>query len=112
VNQWFGGKMKFVTHFMLLLGALPLLVYPFVVLANVMSLAGERSGNEPPLLMLVVYSFLLGSLAYPAVYVPCALLAVARVKKNDDNTAFWYVVGPLGYLLLLAGLLAIWSAIS
>ncbi|MDY0168588.1 MAG: hypothetical protein RBS80_18715 [Thermoguttaceae bacterium] len=97
---------------LLFLGALPLLIYPFVLLASVMSLAGHRSGNEPALLVLVIKSFLLGSIAYPLVYLVCLALAVAKAAKNGCTVALWYGLGPLVYLLFLVGLMGIWFAME
>jgi FtsH-binding integral membrane protein len=76
-----------------------------------MSLAGHRSGNEPASLMLVVYSFLLGSLAYPVVYIFCASNALAQAGKHG-KAALWFAASPLGYLLLLVGLMVLWSGIE
>jgi len=104
--------MKLATYLVLFIGALPLLIYPGILLADVMSLAGYRSGNETALLKLVSYSLLLGSLAYPAVYIFCIALATARIKKNENKAALCYGTGPLVYLLLLVGLFAAWQAIS
>ena len=100
--------MKLATCFLLFLGALPLLIYPYVFLGSMMGLMGHRTGDEPALLLLVAYSFLLGSIAYPAVYVICVVLAIVKVKSNESKAALYFGIGPLGYLLLLLGLWALW----
>jgi hypothetical protein len=103
--------MKAITFSLLAVGALPLLAYPAVILANVMSLAGHRSGDESPVLMLVVYTFLLASTAYPVVYVFCFAFAIARVREKK-SAAIGYGLGPIGYLAAIIGLGALWAAAS
>lgn len=102
--------MKQTVSLLLLLGALPLLIYPFVLLANVMSLAGHWSGNEPLGLVVTVYAFLIGSTAYPAVYIFHRVYANALLKQNKTEAALRYSVGPLLYLALLAGFMMLWGA--
>ena len=93
----------------LIAGGLPLLVYPAVLLAGIMSLAGERTGDEPPaLLMAIVTSFLIGSIVYPLVYVPCAVAAVRKAKKQEAALAFKISMVPLIFLAVLAILLLVW----
>jgi hypothetical protein len=103
--------MKPLIYCLLVLGGIPLFLYPAVLFANLMSLAGHRSGNEPALLMVVVYSFLLGSLAYPVVYIVCVIKALAQAGK-DGKAALWFAAGPLGYLLLLVGLMFLWLGLE
>jgi hypothetical protein len=91
----------------LVLGDLPLLLYPFVVIAGVMSLAGHVSGDEPLLLLAVARSFIWGSLAYPAVYIPCLVVACA-LKQNRKKAALRFSVAPVLYLLALIALLGVW----
>jgi hypothetical protein len=94
----------------LVIGALPLPVYPFVLLADVMSLAGERSGKDPLLLTVVSRSFQLGSMAYPLVYVPCLVAAIRRLMGHDPHAAAIISAIPLGLLALLAILFCAWRA--
>ncbi len=95
--------MRITFYLLLLLGAVPLLIYPFVLLAGVMSLAAGRTGNEPVLLMVVGYSFLLGSIAYPAVYVICTVLAFVKESKNRTMPTYC-AAAPLVYLLVIVAL--------
>jgi len=94
----------------LVVGGLPLVVYPFVLLADVMSLAGERSGKDPLLLTVVARSFQLGSLVYPLVYVPCLVAAVRRLMAHDPHAAAVFSAIPIGLLALLAILFCAWRA--
>ena len=96
----------------LILGALPLLLYPIAFLTVLMSLLGQRSGAEPILLVVLVYAFLLGSLAYPVVYIFCLLKTRSKRAKNENEAALRFSVFPLGYLLALGVLLAVWVGIS
>lgn len=48
-----------------IIGGLLLLFYPFVLVANVMSLAGERDTNAPILSVISAYLFLVISTLYP-----------------------------------------------
>ncbi len=100
--------MRAATGFFLFLGALPLVIYPFVLLANVMGLAGHRSGNEPFALVLLSYAFYLGTTAYPVVYLVCAGFAIVGAIRKG-KIALGFAFAPIGYLLLLVGLGAIWS---
>jgi hypothetical protein len=92
----------------LIVGGLPLLVYPAVLGAGIMSLAAERTGDEPALLMAIVNSFLIGSIVYPLVYVPCAIGAVWRAKEQDAALAFKISIMPLVFLAVLVVLLLAW----
>jgi hypothetical protein len=94
---------------LLVLGALPFLIYPFVVLAGVMSLAGHSSGKEPIILVIVANSFLLGSLAYPLVYLPALVFAGARLAAGERKAALVGSIVPLAFLVLLGVLFALWS---
>lgn len=92
----------------LILGALPLAIYPFVLLANIMGFAGQRSGNESLVLILISYAFYIATTAYPLVYLFCVGLAIVAARKKS-NAALGFAFAPIGYLLLLVGLVAIWS---
>ena len=104
--------MKLAPCLLLVVGALPLLVYPPVLLANLMSLGGHRTGNESPGVSLVTYSFLLGSTAYPAVYVFSLLLVIARIRENRAKAALGYSIAPMFYFGLLVLLGMLWGSIG
>lgn len=91
----------------LIIGGLPLLAYPAVALAGIMSLAGERMGHEAALLETVRTSFLIGTLVYPLVYILCAIAAV-WVNKKDAAFAFKVSVVPLVFISILAVLCLGW----
>lgn len=103
---------KAIAVFCGVIGGLPLLLYPAVLMANMMSLAAPRSGNEPILLQLVAYGFLFGSLAYPLVYGVCLVLLVPSWIVGN----LWGIVVlslvPIGYLLLVAALYGLSGALE
>jgi hypothetical protein len=108
-------KMKATAYVNLLLGALPLLIYPVVFLADVMSLAGHRDKNAPAflsLVSLVALSFILGSLAYPLVYISCWKRVGATFQQKKERLAVWISIIPLAFLLLLALLLKAWASLG
>lgn len=86
---------------LLLLGGLPLLTYPGVLLASLMGLASQSSIKPAFIYRLMNQCFLWGSLVYPAVYIPCY-----RIASDSDSTASSPLVTaalPLLYLILLYG---------
>jgi hypothetical protein len=98
-------------HTLLLLGigGAPLLIYPFVLFAGIMSLAGHRTGNEPPLLVAFSTAFLVGSIAYPVVYGPCLVAALAmRANEAKQVMAFRISLIPLACLSVLVLLAVGW----
>jgi hypothetical protein len=96
----------------------PLLFYPAVLLANVMSLAGERSSKSVPsaqlltpsaqLHALLEFLFLWTSTLYPLVYVYCARQATACAQKDDQKNAMRFSLVPLLYLCLVIALCVGW----
>jgi hypothetical protein len=92
----------------LLLGALPLLGYPFVLVANIMSLGAERSDDRRFFLSFVSYGFLLGSLAYPLVYITCLILTPLMLTNQKADTATLLSVTPLGYLFTVVIFCFLW----
>ncbi|AAN57299.1 hypothetical protein HRJ35_00585 [Shewanella oneidensis MR-1] len=82
---------------LLLLGGLPLLSYPFVLLASLMGLAGQSKVKVHWFYWLMNKSFLWGTIAYPVVYLPCYWLA----RGGNSPAIFLYAAIPLVYLLIL-----------
>lgn len=95
----------------LLAGAAPLILYPVILLAGVMSLAGHRTNDDVDLLLVISRTFVVASLAYPLVYGAClggGLFAWFAAKKQ--GLAFALSVTPLGYFGVLVLLLMLWAA--
>jgi hypothetical protein len=103
---------KIVSIIALALGALPLLVYPFVLLADVMSLAAPKSGKHSTLLSVVSRAFLWTSLAYPIVYMLCVSQARLMLKKTHEEAALVFSVVRLGYLALIVVLFFAWMSVE
>ena len=82
--------MRLATILFLVLGALPLILYPVVLLANEMSFAAPATGSESLLQWLVSRAFLLGSIIYPIVYLFCAVVTIIRLVKDRGRTALRY----------------------
>jgi hypothetical protein len=97
----------------LFLGAIPLLIYPFLMIANVMSLAAERPHNPVPLVLwLSSQGFLWSSTLYPVVFLGCAIMSLVQSHCRDDRTAERYALLPLLYLSGVVALFLLWLAIS
>jgi hypothetical protein len=93
------------TTLLFILSGLPLIVYPAVLMASVMSLAGGVSGEEPVYLVIIVYGFLIGSLLYPLVYIG-SLIAYFIVKDIERKALFVKI--PFLYLGFCIVLLILW----
>jgi hypothetical protein len=107
------NSMNFRVLLWLVLGAIPLFIYPFLLIANVMSLAGEPSHNPVSLaLRLSSQGFLWSSTLYPVVYVGCAIMSVIQSQWGDGRTAERCALLPLLYLVGVAALFLLWLATS
>jgi|SRR5215471_1856108 len=103
--------MKIISIVSLALGALPLLLYPFVLLADIMSLCSDQWRDVPVVQSAVALSFLLGSLAYPVVYLLCLVFTCIILKKDKEKVVFCSSVVPLAYVAVLIGRCVAWSRV-
>jgi mannitol-specific phosphotransferase system IIBC component len=87
-----------------IIGGVPLLIYPFVLLANMMSLAGPWTG-EHVLLIIVVLVFIAVSSAYPLTYFLC-LGYFKRSKKIIISLV------PILHIVVTILLGLLWGAIE
>lgn len=94
----------------LILGALPLLIYPFVALASIMSLAAQTTGSEPMPLLLVARGFQITSLLYPAIYFSALIAALVLRKKKEPASRIASI--PLWYLAFVVLLFAGWIGLE
>lgn len=85
------------------IAGLPLIAYPLVFMANVMSLAGHSTGNESFWLVLVSNCFLIGTTVYPLVF-GLSLIFFFTFKMKLTISLI-----PLGYLVLLFLLFQLWG---
>lgn len=86
----------------LLVGFVPLLIYPWGLVVGVMMLSYLRAGDEPALLMAIVYCFFAGAVVYPLVYGFCAIAAIWKLKKQEAKLALKISLVPLAFLFMLA----------
>jgi hypothetical protein len=85
---------------LIVLGFIPLLIWPAVFLADIMGLAAPRTGHEPQLTITLFTAFLVGSMAYPLVYCPCALVSES-IDQKSKRLALALSVVPLVYLFVV-----------
>lgn len=102
-------RMKVASAIFLTLGALPIPVYPFVLFANLMSLGGQSTGNEPLAGRLIAYAFLWSSLAYPLVYLWFRRRAKRERQAGHHRAACFQSAAPLIYLAGVLMFFTLWS---
>ncbi|CAM3436626.1 hypothetical protein FLLO111716_10130 [Flavobacterium longum] len=85
----------------LVLAGLPLLIYPFVLLANIMSLAGHRSPDTSLWMTFISSLFLILSTLYPVPYL-IGLIGYWRTRRNI------YAALPCLYGVLVLAIMALW----
>jgi hypothetical protein len=104
--------MKYAFWVPIVISAIPLIIYPFVLLANLMSLAAEPTAESiqvPLWFKLVVYGFLWGSSLYPLALFGCGIWALARSRQNAPKSAILIALIPMAYLAILAVLFIVWQ---
>lgn len=94
------------------LAALPLLVYPAIVVANVMSAAARPKLEGPRLLRAIVRAFLLGTTAYPVVFLLCLLGARYALWRGAWTWGIILSGLPLFAIAALCGLMALWGRLE
>jgi hypothetical protein len=91
----------------LALGFAPLMIYPFVLLANIMSLVAERPADAS--LPFAFLAFFWTSLAYPIVWICCAAGAVGYSNRDDYRIATRIAIVPLFYIAMVTALFCWWG---
>jgi hypothetical protein len=94
--------MRATTIVALILGGLPLVVYPAVLVASFMGLAGHRTGNEAWWEIALANTFYLGTIAYPLLYIAGLIFALVMRKRERPRAGVVASVAPLAFLALLA----------
>ncbi len=84
---------------LVVLGGMPLLIYPLLVLAVVFASCVPSTAGPMPVPLL---AFLILSLAYPVVYIGCNLFAFVHYSERGYHTAAKCAIWPLLYLLVVA----------
>ncbi len=88
------------------------LIYPFLLLADVMSLAGQPSPSSNAAATtqkIAARTFMYSSLAYPLVYIPCVVAWNMLKNANREDAARKVSAIPLFYLIILLVELAVWA---
>lgn len=94
------------------LGALPLLAYPLMLPASLMTLGTPDPNSPPAVLTLVKQGFCWGSLVYPLMYVGSLVLAGRAAGRGEARGNVAWSALPLLYMLLLAALFQAWGALD
>lgn len=81
----------------LVIGAIPLIAYPFIMLASLMGLAGRSTVKVPMLCIVMNAFFLWGTLAYPLVYGLMYYLS----GRHREEAGLMYASFPLIFIGLL-----------
>jgi hypothetical protein len=95
-------------------GAIPLAIYPFILIPTLMSLAGHQPATPPPLpLRIAATGFLWGALLYPVQYVVCAVIVWVLKDLPPDIMKHRRVVTfvaafPLLYFATVVALCVAW----
>lgn len=84
--------------------ALPLLIYPLVILANLMALAGESSDQESGFLLTVFYCFITATTLYPITYIFSLIFFNIKGKLYRK---LWVLLSPAIHLILTVVLMLI-----
>jgi hypothetical protein len=100
---------KIITYICLILGGAPLLVYPFVLLANVMSLAAEPTGNKKTFADIAFKGFLWSSTLYPVVFVPLCMSAIRLMRAGRLGFGLGIATIPVVLLVVIFVLYRMWD---
>lgn len=84
-----------------IISGLPLLIYPFIMLANIMSFAGHHSPDETVGQLFAAYAFLISSTLYPIPYIASIIMYRKTQKK-------FFLALPYLYLALVILLALNW----
>lgn len=99
-------KKKTINTVGFIVGGILLLLYPFVLMANIMQLAGV-SNNENVFLKIIVNLFIFSSSTYLLTYIVC--LVVYIIKRNKNNLISLI---PLAQIVVTVILFCIWMYID
>ncbi|MGG0823384.1 hypothetical protein ABE099_10925 [Paenibacillus turicensis] len=97
---------KILVFLTFILFAIPLLIYPLVIVANIMTLAGESSGKEAPFLNIIIISFVTATSLYPLTYIFSLIFYNIKGKLHKK---LWVLLSPAFHLILTMTLFLIWK---
>jgi hypothetical protein len=86
----------------LVLLGLPLIIYPFVLLANAMSMFGHRSPNTPISEMIFPFLFMISTTLYPGSYI---LGWIFYIRKKNAK----FIQLPFLHLVFCLLLFVLWN---
>lgn len=104
--------MRILAIILLVLSAIPLIVYPAVLLAGVMSIAGETTGNPSVALVVASKLSVIGSLLYPGVFFGAVVGFVALEKMKKHKVQVFVSGIPLFYLGVVVLLFYLWFSLE
>lgn len=88
------------------LSVVPLVAWPFLLIANVMSLAAP-GGNS-----LVAKLFLWGTTIYPLIFFAALLWGYKLRNAGDQNGELLAALMPLGYCAVMGLFFALWQRVG
>jgi hypothetical protein len=84
----------------------PITDYPLVIVANIMTLAAESSGEEGPFLNIIIISFVTATSLYPLTYIFSIIFYNLKGKLHKK---LWVLLSPAFHLILTMILFFIWK---
>lgn len=91
----------------IVLGGIPLLIYPVVILADIMTLAAESSGDESWYFKLIVRLFLILNSSYLLTYICCFIYFL-----TNKSGRLWITSLPLIQVIIVIFVGYIWSILG
>ncbi len=105
--------MKPLSIALMALTSLPLIIYPFVLLANVMGLAAVSSPTTASFAVSVAaVGFMLGSTLYPLPYLTALILSILNLTKGKHRAALWCQLALVGYLCFVGVFFIAWLSLD
>lgn len=94
----------------LILLAIPALLWPFIMMANIMSLAALAQANyEPSPSNILMGGFLLLTSTYPLFYLAGAILSIySLTKKREDHALLWLCLPSIVILPCIILVIFVW----
>jgi hypothetical protein len=99
---------KFLENLSVLPLLLPFLVYPFVLIANIMAFAGVDAGDVPFFTRISALSFLWATTLYPVVI---GYILYRRRRAHTEEERRNHVYSGYAYVLLCIVLFQIWASV-
>ena len=90
-----------------LLAALPLFVYPFVLIANLMGMAAPSQSNGIAEIAATV--FMVGTTLYPVAFIGGLIMAWKALNKEQYPKGLWWSAFPLLYLAVTLAAMFVWG---